>query len=263
MANQNRELFRSIAQSIGEGGRGVLCTIVDETGSVPRGRGAKMWVHPDGTSEGTIGGGIVEQHVRERGLELLQQGEAAELYSEEISADVASLESGSCGGSVTVFLESIGQEREVVVFGAGFIGQSVARTALMAGFRVTLWDDREDFANQENAPGAAVLACPLTEALERIHFTPATYAVVCTRGHGLDMEVLGALESKTTAYVGMLGSHNKNATIRKALLERGTSQAYLDSVHAPIGLSIGADTPEEIAVSIVAEIIATVRGAAV
>jgi xanthine dehydrogenase accessory factor len=256
------KLFQVLSEAFQGREEGVLCTVVEEIGSTPRSIGAKMWVRSDGSTVGTIGGGITEHRVITRALALLREGGERELYRETLDATEAALDGAACGGSMAVYLEVMGRENEVLIFGAGHVGKAIARFASFAGFRLTVWDEREEFANAENIPWGRTLACPLDEVEARgVRFTSRTYAVIVTRGHALDAEVVRLLDGKPLAYVGMIGSRRKIAFVRKRLLESGVSREHLDRIYQPIGLPIKAETPEEIAVSVLAEIIAVRRGA--
>lgn len=259
----NLNLLHQIQEDLAHNEAGVLCTVVNVEGSTPRSAGAAMWVRSDGTLFGTIGGGVLEYHVLQAALKLLKEGGETLLYRETLDArEVAGAEEAACGGEALVFLEVIGRERELLIFGAGHVGKAVARLGEMVGFRVTVWDEREEFANPQNIPWGRTIACPLEEAVgEKLRFHEQCYVVIATRGHALDADVVKALEGKPAAYIGMIGSRKKIATVRQHLLEAGVSQAHLDRIFQPIGLPIRAETPEEIAVSILAEVIAVSRGA--
>lgn len=258
----DRALLRQLTEAVDSGREAVLCTVVDERGSTPRGRGAAMLVFSDGSIRGTVGGGGFEYRVMERALAMLEKGTNAEIYREEFSATEAALEGGACGGEATIFLERYGREDEVLIFGAGHVGRALARVADTIGMRVTTWDERSEFANPENIPWGRTVACPLDRIFEcGVTLSPLTYVVVVTRGHQLDADVVRLLDGKEYAYIGLIGSRRKVAFVRDRLLKAGVSEAHLDRVSQPVGLPIKAETPEEIAVSIMAEIIAARRGA--
>ncbi|MCE5202048.1 MAG: XdhC/CoxI family protein [Synergistaceae bacterium] len=253
----NKELLKLINSEVESGLYGVLCTVTEETGSTPRSRGASMWVRPDGSISGTIGGGLVEYEAIQYALGLLKSGETSALWRK----DLTEKEGMACGGSASVFMEVIGREDELVIFGAGHVGKAVAQVGAFAGFRVTVWDEREEFANTENIPCARTIACPLEKIYENgIYLHDRSYVVIVTRGHTLDAATVAITDKKPGAYYGMIGSRSKIATVRKILLEQGVTEAHLNRLHQPIGIPIKAETPEEIAVSIVAEIIAVKRG---
>ena len=144
-----------IHEETSQGKKGVLCTLVDATGSSPRHLGARMWVRPDGSTAGTIGGGTVEFRVQERAKTMLLQHENPVLHRESMWNDEVSEGEPACGGEVGIFLEILGQDRELVLFGAGHVGLAVARLGHFAGFAVTVWDERPEFASSERFPGGA------------------------------------------------------------------------------------------------------------
>jgi xanthine dehydrogenase accessory factor len=155
-----------------------------------------------------------------------------------------------------VFIDVLQPKEEVLIFGAGHIAVYVSRLAKMVGFKVTIIDSRKEFANQDRFPEADEIIAEDTEkSLKHLNIAPSTYIIVVTRGHLKDEEVLASVVRSNAAYIGMIGSRKKNATVFQHLEEQGISARELKKVHAPIGMDIGAQTPEEIAVSIVAEII--------
>ena len=229
----NAELLNKINQEVQNGGFGAICTVIDESGSTPRSRGASMWVRPDGTIAGTIGGGLIEY-------------EAIQV----------------CGGKASVFIEVVGLGDELVIFGAGHVGRATAELGAFAGFRVTVWDERPEFANDERIPWARNVVCPIDKIYENgVKLHSRSYVVIMTRGHALDAEAVRVTEGQPGAYYGMIGSRSKIAAVRAKLLAKGVSAAHLDRIYQPIGLPIKAETPNEIAVSIMSEIIAVKYGA--
>ena len=258
-----RALLQELTDAIDAGRELVLCTVVDEQGSTPRGRGAAMLVYSDGRIAGTIGGGITEHRVMEHALAMLKEGVRTQLYRETLFAAEAALEGAACGGEVAVFLESYGRTDELVIFGAGHVGRALARLADAAGMPVTTWDERAEFANPQNIPWGRTFACSLEEVFsgDKIALHPSAYVVIVTRGHALDTEVVKMLTGRECAYIGMIGSRRKIAFVCQRLLEEGIPQAHIDRIYQPVGLPIGAETPQEIAVSILAEIVAVRRKA--
>ncbi len=253
----NRELLKLIDTEIDAGEYGVLCTVTDEIGSTPRSRGASMWVRPDGSTSGTIGGGLLEYEAIQNALELLKKGEACMTWQKSLTEK----DGMACGGASSIYMEVLGREDELVIFGAGHVGKAAAQVGAFAGFRVTVWDEREEFANPENIPCARTIACPLENIYESgISLHDRSYVVIVTRGHSLDAEAVAITDNKPGAYFGMIGSRSKIATVRKMLLCQGVTESHLNRFHQPIGLPIKAETPEEIAVAILAEIIAVKRG---
>ena len=253
----NRELLEIMHNETEAGKCGVLCTVTDESGSTPRSRGASMWVRPDGSISGTIGGGLIEYEAIKKAKELIFSGDTVLLWEKDLTEKDGML----CGGTASVYMEVIGREDELVILGGGHVGKAVAEVGAFAGFRVTVWDEREEFANRENIPCARTVACPIIDIYDNgITLHERSYVVIMTRGHALDAEAVAITDKKPGAYYGMIGSRSKIAALRKMLLDRGVSQEHLDRIHQPIGLPIKAETPEEIAVSILAEIIAVKRG---
>lgn len=262
------KFMQTVARESSSGRCGVLCLLVDSDGSTPRGRGASMWVRGDGSIVGTIGGGPMEGAVIKTAVEMLRAGESE---ARVVEFDLASGVSGACpegavcGGTSLVYLEPIVPSTEIFIFGAGHVGKALSRIACAAGFSVTVWDERPEFADESLLQGANVICCPIDELFDASKhaglFHSGTYAVVVTRGHSLDAEAMRLLEGRGCAYVGVIGSRSKIAFVDEKLRGLGVSQAYLDGTFRPIGLPIAAETPEEIAVCILAEIIAVHRGA--
>lgn len=257
----DRSLFSLINSDIEAGVVGALCTIVSSKGSTPRGMGTSMWVRSDGSIIGSIGGGSMEFEVIEKSLALLTSGGGPILY-EAVLKETESAGKAVCGGEVVIMIEPIGQQSEIVIFGAGHLGKALAKITFAAGFPVTVWDEREDFANPRNIPWGRTFSCPPEKLFDEkgIRLHPSSYVVVVTRGHELDTEIVRILEGRPLAYLGVIGSRKKIATMRNKLLALGASETFLDGIFQPVGLPIGAETPEEIAISILAEIIALRRG---
>lgn len=254
----NAELLKKINEEIQNGASGALCTVVRETGSTPRSRGASMWVRQDGSIAGTIGGGLIEYEAIQRALELMKSGETSTLWHKSLNAADGMV----CGGEADVFIELLGLGDELVIFGAGHVGRATAELGAFAGFRVTVWDERPEFANDERIPWARNIVCPIEKVYENgLSLHNRSYVVIMTRGHALDAEAVRVTEGHPGAYYGMIGSRSKIAAVRAKLLAEGVSAAHLDRIYQPIGLPIKAETPNEIAVSIMSEIIAVKYGA--
>lgn len=257
----NRSLLKLVHEELERGGTGVLCTVVGADGSTPRDLGAAMWVRPDGSLAGTIGGGPLEYAVTGKAL-MAMEASAGPILHKAVLREAKAGGEAVCGGDVVILMEPLGKEAEVVIFGAGHVGKALARMASAAGFRICVWDEREEFANPEAIPWGKVVSCPLGEAREKgLSLHGSSYVVVVTRGHALDGEVVRWLEGRPLAYLGLIGSRKKIAAVRDRLLGQCVSQGHLDRIFQPVGLPIGAETPEEIAVSILSEIIAVHRGA--
>jgi xanthine dehydrogenase accessory factor len=252
-------LYRRIAELQAQGGTAALCTVVHCQGSTPRGPGSKMLVYPDGAVEGTIGGGEMESRVRQEALAALKDGKPRKL--EYALADPASGDPGVCSGQMEVYVEPIRPESIVVVIGAGHVGQAVAHLADWLGFRVVVSDDRPEFCTPEIVPQAEeFFPGPIGELPEKLAVNAHTYLVLTTRGVDLDVAALPALLETPAAYIGVIGSRRRWATARQQLEQAGVPAEQLDRVVSPIGLELNAETPEEIAVSILAEVIMQQRG---
>jgi len=250
------EILKEALKRIDRGEIIAWVTVVETKGSTPREVGAKILVNKDGLISGTIGGGVTEARVIEEAKQALREGKG-KLLTYRLTKEQAALDEGAiCGGEMKVFIDILQPKEEILIFGAGHISVYVSKLAKMVGFKVTIIDDRKEFANQDRFPKADEIIAEDTEkALRNLNIAPSTYIIIVTRGHFKDEEVLGSVIRSNAAYIGMIGSRKKNATVFQHLEEQGISQDELAKVHAPIGIDIKAQTPEEIAVSIIAEII--------
>jgi len=256
----NREVFAAVADALERGEPAALVTIVSTTGSTPQRVGAKMLVFGDGRIVGTIGGGCYENDAFWKAREAITKRKP-ELVHYELTDDFAQETGLICGGQMDVYIEPIEPSPELYVIGAGHVGFHLARVAHEVGFRVHVVDDREKFANVERFPNAAEIVVEDIPAwIRRAAIPPHAYAVIVTRGHTNDLDALRALAPRDLRYLGLIGSRAKIARIYDALTEEQMSPDLLARVHAPIGLDIGAVTPQEIAVSILAELIAVKHG---
>ena len=256
----NQEVFAALAQALEEGEPAALVTIVATTGSTPQRVGAKMLVFGDGRTVGTIGGGCYENDAFWKAREALTH-RRPQVVKYELSDDFAQETGLICGGQMEVYIEPVEPSPELYVIGAGHVGFHLARLAHEVGFRVHIVDDREKFANRERFPDAAdVVVEDIPAWIARTTLPPHVYVVIVTRGHTNDLEALRGLAPRDLRYLGLIGSRAKVARIYDALTEAGTPAQMLARVHAPIGLDIGAVTPQEIAVSILGELIAVKHG---
>jgi xanthine dehydrogenase accessory factor len=256
----NREVFAAVAEALERGESAALVTIVATTGSTPQRVGAKMLVFSDGRIVGTIGGGCYENDAFWKAREAIKT-RRPEVVHYELSDDFAQETGLICGGQMDVYIEPIEPSPELFIIGAGHVGYHLARLAGEVGFRVHVVDDREKFANAERFPTAAeVVVDDIPSWIDRANLPSHAYAVIVTRGHTNDLEALRALAPRELRYLGLIGSRAKVARIYEALVESKMAPELLEKVHAPIGLDIGAVTPQEIAVSILAELIAVKHG---
>jgi xanthine dehydrogenase accessory factor len=235
-------------------------TVVRANGSTPQRAGAKMLVFADGRTVGTIGGGCYENDAFWKARDAIASGRGTLLHY-DLNDDFAQENGLVCGGQMDVHVDPLAPAPHLYVIGAGHVGWHVAELAQTAGFRLHVVDDREKFANRERFPRAdAVIVEPIAEWLAQAAIPASAYAVIVTRGHNADLDALRALASRPLAYLGLIGSKAKIIRITEALIEEGVPRETLDRIHAPIGLEIGAVTPAEIAISIVAQLIAVRRG---
>ena len=256
----NKDVFTAVAEALERGEPAALVTIVSTTGSTPQRVGAKMLVFADGRTVGTIGGGCYENDAFGKARQAIE-ARTPQLVHYELSDDFAQETGLICGGQMDVYIEPIEPSPELYIIGAGHVGLHLARLAHEVGFRVHVVDDREKFANAERFPDAAEIVIDDIPAwLARTPLTPHAYAVIVTRGHTNDLDALRALAPRELRYLGLIGSRAKVARIYEALTAERMPAERLTRVHAPIGLDIGAVTPQEIAVSILAELIAVKHG---
>ncbi len=255
------DIYQQIVQLRREGRRGAVATIVNVRGSIPSFRTAKMLVRDDGSIVGTIGGGCVEADVWQAAREVMES-EKPRTLTFDLNQDPKYDTGLVCGGTLEIFIEPVLPPALLYVFGAGHVAINICRVASNAGFDVIVADDRTSYATQERFPAAReVHALDFDQAMQKLDPNESSYLVIVTRGHRDDMRILRwALETRAR-YIGMIGSKRKVLEIFKTLQEEGLPAHLFDRVHAPIGLDIGAITPEEIAVAITAELIALRRHA--
>ncbi len=238
-----------------------LVTVVRANGSTPQRAGAKMLVFADGRTIGTIGGGCYESDAFWKAREALASGRPRLLHY-DLNDDFAQENGLVCGGQMDVHIDPLEPTPHLYIVGAGHVGWHLARLATDAGFHIHVVDDREKFANAGRFPGAQeVVAEPIPDWLQRIEIPASSFVVVVTRGHTHDLDAMRALAPRELRYLGLIGSRAKVRRIYDMLLSEGTPADGLERVRSPIGLDIGAVTPAEIAVSILAELIAVRRGA--
>ena len=243
-----------------QGRRGAIATIVNVRGSIPSFETAKMLIRDDGSIVGTVGGGCVEAEVWQAAREVMESEKARTLtfnLNQNPKYDTGLV----CGGTLDIFIEPVLPPAVLYIFGAGHVAHSLYKTAANAGFDVRVSDDRESYASRERFPEAReVIATDFDEAMSRLNPGETSYIVIVTRGHRDDMRVLRWAVQTRARYIGMIGSKRKTITIFRELLKEGIPENLFERVHAPVGLDIGAITPEEIAVAITAELIAVRRG---
>ncbi len=248
------QFYRALVESIEQNEPAAVATIVKTVGSSPRSAGAKMLVRADGSIVGSVGGGEMEARVIQAGLEAIRDGRTRYL-----DMTLSNEERGDpliCGGEMEIFVEPLLQAPTLVIAGAGHIGAACAELGKFLGFRVVLVDDRADLLGDGKIAAADERRVgDMAQELRALDITPRTYVVLVTRSHLEDAAVLGAVIDRPAAYIGMLGSKRRVLTVFDLLRQKGIAEEVLARVHAPIGLPIGAETPQEIAISILAEIV--------
>lgn len=243
------DIYRDVINLLDKGRTGVLATLVSRAGSGARSVGSKMVVTDQGETIGSLGGGILDATIIQKAQEVLHTGEAV-LQSVEPEQDGAEV----CGSTVRIFLEPLTRGPAVVIVGAGHVGRSVAGIAAQAGFSVILADDR-----MPEETGADNICCSSDAFFQDLSVLRTTFIVICTRSHSLDYEVLQQALATPAEYMGLLGSKRKKESFYSRLRKSGIGEKDLARIVTPVGLDIGAQTPQEIGVSIVAQLISFYR----
>ncbi len=255
------DLFEEIVRMRRAGLRAALATIIHTNGSIPSYESSRMLVREDGSIAGTVGGGCVEADVWAAAKEVLRT-ETPRKLTFSLNHEAGNDSGLICGGTLEVYVEPILPQPMLYLFGGGHVSTALARAAQLAGFGIGVVDDRETFANAERFPMAQEIYTSYETAFEKVHPHAATFLVIVTRGHKDDMDVLRWAVNTEARYIGMIGSRRKVISVYRALEKEGVPPDKFSRVYAPIGLEIGALTPEEIAVSIAAELVAVRRNAA-
>ncbi len=257
--NLRVDIYEQIVELRQQGRRGAVATIVNVRGSVPSFETAKMLIRDDGSIVGTVGGGCVEAEVWQAAREVMES-EKPRTITFNLNQNPKYDTGLVCGGTLDIFVEPVLPPALLYVFGAGHVAKSLYETARMAGFDVSVIDDRDSYANRDRFPEAKeVIAEDFDAAMARLSPSETSYIVIVTRGHRDDMRVLRWAVQTQARYIGMIGSKRKTITIFRELVNEGLAESLFERVHAPVGLDIGAITPEEIAVAITAELIAARR----
>lgn len=253
------DIFDEIIRLRRLGQKCALATIVQVRGSIPSFESAKLLVREDGSMLGTVGGGCVEGEVWNVAREVIETEKPRHLHF-ALGQDAAYDNGLICGGQLDIFIEPVIPQPTAVIFGAGHISKSLAKVAGLAGFRTVVVDDREMFANRERFPDAdEVYADEYEKVFPQLTVNETSYLIIVTRGHRDDMRVLKWAVETPAKYVAMIGSKRKVISVVRELEREGLPASAFERIHAPMGLEVGAVTPEEIAVSVVAEMIAVRR----
>lgn len=256
------DLFEEVVRLRRAGRKCALATIVDVTGSIPSYESAKILVRDDGSMTGTIGGGCVEADVWAAAREAIET-EKPRRMKFNLSQDAAYDNGLICGGQLEVYIEPLLPHPRAFIFGAGHISRSLCQVAALAGFSTAIIDNRESFANRERFPQAdEIHAEEYEEVFPKLAVNASSYLIIVTRGHRDDMRVLRWAVTTPARYIAMIGSKRKTIAVVKELEKEGFTREQFDRVHAPMGLDIGAITPEEIAIAVAAEMIAVRRNPA-
>lgn len=228
-----------------------ICIVIETSGSTPRKTGAKMIVYSDGSIYGSIGGGSVEKEVAIKALELIKTGKPTKC-SFSLEKDLGM----QCGGGMEVYIEPVNPSQKLFIFGAGHIGRAVAKLAKDLDFTTTLFDPRENIFNEKEFESYTCINKDYFKAIEETLFDENTYCVIVTPKHSFDEDILEKIAKKPHAYLGMIGSKRKVDLLKKRFEEEKILTAdELKNIDMPIGIKFAAETPQEIAVSIVAKLI--------
>jgi xanthine dehydrogenase accessory factor len=253
------DIYEEIVKLRQEGHRGALATIVSARGSIPSFKTAKMLVRDDGSICGTIGGGCVEAEVWQAAQEVISN-EKPRTLTFDLNQDPKYDTGLICGGTLEIFVEPVLPSAVLYIFGAGHVAYSLSKVAGNAGFDIAIVDDREAYANRERFPDAKlVISQDFNQTFATLSPNESSYIVIVTRGHRDDMRILRWAVQTAARYIGMVGSKRKAISIFRELTKEGLNPQLFDRVYSPAGLDIGAVPPEEIAVSITAELIAVRR----
>ena len=253
------DLYDEIVRLRKLGQKCAVATIVQVNGSIPSFESAKILVREDGSFMGTVGGGCVEAEVWNAAREVIETEKPRHL-SFSLGQDAAYDEGLICGGQLNIFVEPIIPQPRAFIFGGGHVSKGISKIATLAGFSTSIIDNREAFANKERFPEAeATYAQEYEEVFEQLPVNSSSYIVIVTRGHRDDMRVLRWAVNTPAKYIAMIGSKRKTISVVHELEKEGLPREAFERVFAPMGLEIGAELPEEIAISVVAEMIAVRR----
>mgnify|MGYP000876366628 CR=1 FL=1 len=249
------EIFEKLVEASREQKSVCFCVVIETKGAVPRHAGSKMLVYSDGFTVGTVGGGEVENRTVEAALQALKDGKPQILDYTLDPRDQNAV--GVCGGDVSVYIEPQMSRPVLLILGAGHVGRSVAKFAQLLDFRVIVSDDRTDLLTSQHIPGdVEFLPCMMSEIPGHLTINNQVYVIGVTRGSEVDVEGLPALLEYDPAYIGLIGSLKRWGTTKKALKDMGLAAEKIAKIKSPIGIDIEAETPDEIAISILAEVIA-------
>jgi xanthine dehydrogenase accessory factor len=250
----NDQIYKKINDILETGDSAALCTIISSSGSAPRHEGTKMLVVSDGSFIGTVGGGTIEDQVFQEAFNTILTRKPRVLKYSMVDPNRG--DPGVCGGTVEIFVEPILPKAKIIIIGGGHVGKALSRQAKFLGYQVAISDDRPEFCTPDANPDAdEFFPCQMSDLINHTKITDSTYIILTTRGSNIDVEGLAPLLETPAAFIGVIGSKRRWAFTKKGLLEKGVPEEVISKVHSPIGIELNAETPEEIAVSIMAEII--------
>ncbi|HYB45008.1 MAG TPA: XdhC family protein [Nitrososphaerales archaeon] len=249
------DFFSFVSEKINNGVRVVVASVLETDGSVPRGQGTKMAIPETGEVWGSVGGGCVEKYIVREAKFVLKDGKTR-VEEFDLGDDSWSGIGMSCGGKVKMMLELVEPPERLIIFGSGSISVGCAQIGNILGYKVIVLDP---FATKEAFPGAEVHSQAVLQKIREMTITPFDNVLILTE-HRYDIEALQAVVNSRARFIGMIGSKNRVNSSYKELVKAGVPEDKLLAVYAPVGLDIGAVSPQEISVSIMAEIINQRRG---
>jgi xanthine dehydrogenase accessory factor len=250
------DLYKTISELQTQGLRAALATVIGYKGSTPRKDSAKMLIYEDGRQIGSIGGGSIEEEVCQKVLNIIENGKPR-LMTFDLTGIDHDERALICGGSMQIYLEAILPDPVLYIFGAGHVSKAVAAAASLIGFKIVVMDDRSKFATQERFPNAEVRIVEIWEiALRDLNVRPSSYFFIATQKPRIDQSCLCFAAKSDAKYIGMLGSLKKTQILFDAAQKAGIDLSSLKKVCVPAGFDIDSETPEEIAASIAAELVA-------
>lgn len=252
-------LFTRLAAEVKDNKNAALISLVKAEGSSPGKQGFLMAVFEDGSTIGTIGGGSFEKTVTEEALRCMEEGESKLLTYKLNDAGELHMK---CGGSASVFIKVFKRKDKLLIAGGGHIANELYKFGKLAGFHVVVFEDREEYANSERFPECEIVLGDMEESFKKYPIDSSCYIVIVTRGHQSDEIVLRTVVRSSAAYIGMIGSRKKTKYVMERLEKDGYSKDELKRIYAPIGLALGGDSPSEIALSIISEIMMVKNGGA-
>ncbi|HTK09449.1 MAG TPA: XdhC/CoxI family protein [Ktedonobacteraceae bacterium] len=247
-------MYQEIQASLQRGEQVVVATVVKTSGAAPCEVGSKLLVRANGSQYGNVAGPTTDGKIASEAQNALHEGHN---YMTHIHMDADQGEAvGSCGATLEVFFEILRPEPRLIIAGAGYVAQALARLAQPLDFRIDVVDDRRDLANpQVFGENVQLIFGDIPETIRNLEPDEESWIVIVTRGHNLDKDALRAALATRAKYIGMIGSPSKVKNIFKEMLKDGVTRERLEQIHAPIGLDLGAETPDEIALSIAAEMV--------